>query len=64
MTKEKLMFHNNNYFDEQNQQDEGPSKKQIKQIRTRKTKNKIRRALQNRDWEQLEDLEGYNVNVK
>ena len=58
------MFHNNNYFDEQNQQDEGPSKKQIKQIRTRKTKNKIRRALQNRDWEQLEDLEGYNVNVK
>ena len=64
MTKEKLMFHNNNYFDEQNQQDEGPSKKQIKQIRTRKTKNKIKRALQNRDWEQLEDLEGYNVNVK
>ena len=64
MTKEKLMFHNNNYFDEQSQLDEGPTRKQIKRPRTRKNKNKIQRALQNKDWEQLEDLEGYNVNVK
>ena len=58
------MFHNNNYFDEQNQLEEGPSRKQIKRSRTRKNKNKLQRALQNRDWEQLEDIEGYNINVK
>jgi hypothetical protein len=64
VTKEKLMFHNNNSFDEQDQLEEGPSRKQIKQIRTRKNKNKLRRALQHRDWELLEDVEDYNINVK
>ena len=58
------MFHNNNYFEEQRQLEEGPSRKQIKRSRTRKIKNKLQRALQNKDWEQLEDIEGYNINVK
>ena len=58
------MFHNNNYFDEQNQLEEGPSRKQIKHSQIRKNKNKVLRALQSRDWEQLEDLEDYSINVK
>ena len=58
------MFHNNNYFDEQNQLEEGPSRKQIKQSLIRKNKNKLQRALQTRDWEQLQDLEDYSINVK
>jgi|TARA_R110002074_G_scaffold309022_1_gene479766 hypothetical protein len=59
------MFHSNNYFDEQTiKEDEGASKKQIKRTRLRKTRNRIDKALKSRDWDQLEELEGYNVNVK
>ena len=59
------MFHSNNYFNEQQiKEDEGSSKKQLKRTRLRKTKNRIDRALKNRDWDQLEELEGYNINVK
>jgi len=60
----QLMFHNNNYFEEQSNQDEGASKQQIKRTRLRKTRNRIDRALKSHDWAQLEELEGYNVNVK
>ena len=61
----QLMFHSNNYFDEQTiKEDEGASKKQIKRTRLRKTRNRIDKALKSRDWDQLEELEGYNVNVK
>lgn len=63
-TKE-LMFHSNNFFDEQAiREEEGVSKKQLKRTKLRKTKNRIDRALKNRDWDQLEELEGYNINVK
>ena len=63
-TKE-LMFHSNNFFDEQTiREEEGVSKKQLKRTKLRKTKNQIDRALKNRDWDQLEELEGYNINVK
>ena len=58
------MFHNNNHFDEQSTKDEGVSKKQIKRTHLRKTRNRIDKALNNRDWDQLEELEGYNINVK
>ena len=59
------MFHPNNLFDEQAiREDEGVSKKQLKRTKLRKTKNRIDRALKNRDWDQLEELEGYNINVK
>ena len=65
MANKQLMFHSNNYFDEQQiKEDEGTSKKQLKRTRLRKTKNRIDRALKNRDWDQLEELEGYNINVK
>ena len=65
MANKQLMFHSNNYFDEQQiKEDEGSSKKQLKRTRLRKTKNRIDRALKNRDWDQLEELEGYNINVK
>ena len=56
------MFHNNNFFDEQDQ--EGPTLKRMKKTRLRKNKNKVMRALNEKDWEKLEELEGYNVNVK
>ena len=65
MADKQLMFHSNNYFDEQQiKEDEGSTKKQLKRTRLRKTKNRIDRALKNRDWDQLEELEGYNINVK
>ena len=65
MANKQLMFHSNNYFDEQQiKEDEGSTKKQLKRTRLRKTKNRIDRALKNRDWDQLEELEGYNINVK
>lgn len=65
MANKQLMFHSNNYFDEQQiQEEEGSSKKHMKRARLRKTKNQIDRALKNRDWDQLEELEGYNINVK
>ena len=65
MANKQLMFHSNNYFNEQQiKEDEGSSKKQLKRTRLRKTKNRIDRALKNRDWDQLEELEGYNINVK
>ena len=65
MANKQLMFHSNNYFNEQQiKEDEGSSKKQLKRTRLRKNKNRIDRALKNRDWDQLEELEGYNINVK
>ena len=65
MANKQLMFHSNNYFDEQQiKEEEGSTKKQLKRTRLRKTKNRIDRALKNRDWDQLEELEGYNINVK
>ena len=65
MANKQLMFHSNNYFYEQQiQEEEGSTKKQLKRTRLRKTKNRIDRALKNRDWDQLEELEGYNINVK
>ena len=65
VANKQLMFHSNNYFNEQQiKEDEGSSKKQLKRTRLRKTKNRIDRALKNRDWDQLEELEGYNINVK
>jgi len=61
VTKERLMFHNNSYFDEPDQLEEGQSKGQIKRSLIRKNENKVQRALQNRDWEQLEDLDNANI---
>jgi len=68
MTKPTLMFHNNHYFEEVEQQqlepNEGLSPKKIKQNKIRKNNKKIKRALDNHDWEKLEELEGYGINVK
>ena len=69
MTKPTLMFHNNTHFEELEQlqelePNEGLSPKKIKQNKIRKNNKKIKRALNNHDWEKLEELEGYGINVK